>query len=156
MKTISAFVLLIAGITCGAPSAMAEINPSASGHTGKKAISKKAPSAKTTLADEANEKEPDVSNLQPTAFDCELGNKLTIYSHANDDQQIALQWNKHLHHMTRVGTTTGAHRFENAKNGLVWIGIPAKGMLLDAKKGKQLANECQSPEQKAQKMAEKG
>jgi len=58
-----------------------------------------------------------------------------------------------MHSMHRVSTTTGAHRFENAKNGLVWIGIPAKGMLLDSKKGKQLANECRSPEQAAQKVA---
>ena len=28
--------------------------------------------------------------------------------------------------MTRIETTTGAHRFENKKAGLVWIGIPAK------------------------------
>ena len=31
--------------------------------------------------------------------------------------------------------------------GLVWIGIPAKGLLLDSKKGQQLANECKNAEQ---------
>jgi hypothetical protein len=49
--------------------------------------------------------------------------------------------------MTRVSTSTGADRFENRMHGLVWIGIPAKGMLLDSKKGLQLANECKSPDQ---------
>ncbi|MCY1251071.1 hypothetical protein D9M72_647880 [compost metagenome] len=29
----------------------------------------------------------------------------------------------------------------------MWIGIPAKGMLLDSKQGRQLANECKDAEQ---------
>jgi hypothetical protein len=49
--------------------------------------------------------------------------------------------------MTRVETSTGAHRFESRRQGLVWIGIPAKGILLDSKKGQQLANDCKSAEQ---------
>ena len=125
---------------------------SSSNEVSKKATAKKASAAKKEAQDEDDE-QPDVKGLKATAFDCELGNKITIYSDAADDQQIALQWNKRVHRLQRVGTTTGAHRFENAKNGLVWIGIPAKGMLLDSKKGKQLANECRSPEQAAQKVA---
>ena len=49
--------------------------------------------------------------------------------------------------MTRVGTSTGASRFENTTFGLVWIGIPAKSMLLDSKANRQLANECKNAEQ---------
>ena len=72
---------------------------------------------------------------------------MTIYQNAGDEQHIALQWKKRLHRLTRVDTTTGANRFENRKFGLLWIGIPAKGILLDSKKGQQLANECKNPEQ---------
>lgn len=143
MKTLSAFALLIAGIACGIPPAMAQNTPTPTGQAVKKA-----PAKKKARVDN-DEKEPDINGLQPTLFDCELGDKLTIYRHAEDDQQIALRWNKRLHHMTRVGTTTGAHRFENAKQGLVWIGIPAKGMLLDSRKGRQLANECKSGAEQA-------
>lgn len=156
MKILSAFVLVIAGSACGISPALAENSPSAGGQAVKKASAKKASPSKKDAHAASDEKEPDVTGLQPTAFDCELGNKLTIYRHADDDQQIALHWNKRLHQMTRIETTTGAHRFENVKNGLVWIGIPAKGMLLDSKKGRQLANECRSPEQMAPKVAEKG
>lgn len=155
MKTLSAFVLLIAGLACGTSSVMAENAPSSTGQSAKKAPAKKASAAKKEAHAEDDD-EPEVKGLQPTAFDCELGNKLTIYRDTSDDQQIALHWNKRMHRMMRVSTTTGAHRFENAKNGLVWIGIPAKGMLLDSKKGKQLANECKSPEQAVQKVAENG
>jgi hypothetical protein len=49
--------------------------------------------------------------------------------------------------MSRVETTTGAHRFENTKAGFIWIGIPAKGLLLDSRKGLQLANECKTAQQ---------
>jgi hypothetical protein len=154
MKTLSALVILIAGMACGAPSVMAQTAPANADKPAKKAPAKKAATAKESGTHEDSGKSTDVSGLTPTAFNCELGNKLTIYQHADDDQQIQLQWNKHLHHLTRVSTSTGAHRFENTKEGLVWIGIPAKGMLLDSKKGQQLANECKSADQAAQKVVE--
>lgn len=157
MKNLSAFVLMTVGLACGVPSAMAVNAPVPTEQGAKKATAQKTSAAtKKARAAKAEDSEPDVKGLLPTAFDCELGNKITIYSDANNDQQIALNWNKRMHRMTRVSTTTGAQRFENAQNGLVWIGIPAKGMLLDSKKGKQLANECKNPEQVAQQVAEKG
>ena len=91
--------------------------------------------------------EPDTTGSATTEFNCELGNKITIYSNATDDSHIALRWQKRLHRLSRVGTTTGAHRFENRLYGLIWIGIPAKGMLLDSKQNRQLANECKDAEQ---------
>ncbi|OYO30178.1 hypothetical protein [Janthinobacterium sp. PC23-8] len=91
--------------------------------------------------------EPDTTGSATTEFNCELGNKITIYSNASDDSHIALRWQKRLHRLSRVGTTTGAHRFENRLYGLIWIGIPAKGMLLDSKQNRQLANECKDAEQ---------
>jgi len=91
--------------------------------------------------------EPDTKDDKVTELDCELGNKITIYRNAGDDQHIALRWKKHLNRLTRVETTTGAERFENKFYGLIWIGIPAKGMLLDSKQNHQLANECKDVEQ---------
>lgn len=93
------------------------------------------------------EDEPVITDTAATDFDCELGNKITIYQNAGDDGHIALRWKKRLHRLTRVGTTTGALRFENKLYGLIWIGIPAKGMLLDSKQNRQLANECRNAEQ---------
>ncbi len=152
MKSLPAYALLIAGLAVGIPSAMA--GATSSDEVSKKATAKKASAAKKEAqAQTEDDDQPDVKGLNATAFDCELGNKITIYSNAADDQQIALHWNKRMHRLQRVSTTTGAHRFENSKSGLVWIGIPAKGMLLDSKKGKQLANECRSPEQAGQKVA---
>jgi hypothetical protein len=91
--------------------------------------------------------EPDIAGTAVTDFNCELGNKVTVYQNASDDGHIALRWKKRLHRLTRVATTTGAQRFENKAFGLIWIGIPAKAMLLDSKQNRQLANECRNDEQ---------
>lgn len=99
-----------------------------------------------------DEKEPDIATSTATEYNCELGNKVTIYSNAADDKSIAMRWKTRLMRMTRVDTTTGANRFENRHLGLVWLGIPAKGILLDSKKGQQLANECKNAEQMAPRL----
>lgn len=93
--------------------------------------------------------EPDITDTVVTEYACELGNKITIYTNAADDGHIALRWKKRLHRLNRVGTTTGALRFENPYWGLIWIGIPSKGILLDSKLNRQLANECKNAQQAA-------
>ena len=69
------------------------------------------------------------------------------YGQPGDDAFVALRWNKQLLRMRRISTTTGAIRFESKRHGLVWIGIPSKSLLLDSKKGQQLANECKNLQQ---------
>lgn len=91
--------------------------------------------------------EPEVTGSTVIEYDCELGNKVTLYQNAGDESHVALRWKTRLHRLTRVATTTGAQRFENKHYGLIWIGIPSKGMLLDSKKSRQLANECRNTEQ---------
>jgi hypothetical protein len=110
----------------------------------KKAVAAGAAGAAAT---DEEDREPETAGSTSLDYDCALGDKVTIFSNPADDAHIALRWSKRLHRMTRVETTTGAHRFENRRQGLVWIGIPAKGILLDSKKGQQLANDCKSAEQ---------
>lgn len=112
-----------------------------------KATAKEAHPLAMSVVDKEESDEPDTAGSASTDFNCELGNKITIYTNATDDKHIALRWKKRLHRLSRVGTTTGANRFENRLYGLVWIGIPAKGMLLDSKQNRQLANECKDAEQ---------
>ena len=151
MKRLSA-LLLAAGMALGISVAQAETAP-ASGKSSKQASQKRtqkksqaqpAPAAAAASTDE-DDQIPDLAGLTATEYQCELGNSLTIHQSQIDNSYIALYWKKHLHRMKRVETTTGANRFENKKHGLVWIDIPAKGMLLDSKKGQQLANECRNP-----------
>ncbi len=90
--------------------------------------------------------EPNIEKSKSFDYKCELGNSLTMYTNAEDDQHVAMRWKKRIYRLTRIETTTGANRFENRKAGFVFIGIPAKGLLLDSHKGKQLANECKTTE----------
>jgi hypothetical protein len=113
---------------------------------------KAAPSkSKKTAAEDnwapADEAEPDITDTKVTEYSCELNNKVTIYTNEGDDSHIALRWKKRLHRLDRVGTTTGAMRFENTNFRLIWIGIPSKGILLDSRLNRQLANECKNAEQ---------
>lgn len=106
----------------------------------------KKPAAKPAAA-AASEPEPSVAGQKATEYACELGNKITIYSSGDDGNSIVMRWKNRLHRLTREATTTGAQRFENKLAGLIWIGIPAKGILLDSKVNRQLANECKTSEQ---------
>ena len=113
----------------------------------KPATKSKKPTAKPSPTAITPEAEPDTAGSVSTEFKCELGNAVTIYANEADADHIALRWKQRLHRLTRVVTSTGANRFENANYGLIWIGIPAKGMLLDSKQNRQLANECKNAEQ---------
>lgn len=107
------------------------------------------PAAAAISSDDDDEDlgEANIEGSIVTNFNCELGNKISTYYNDGDDKHIAIRWKNKVHRLRRIGTSTGAHRFENRKAGLVWIHIPSKAMLLDSKKGQQLANECKSADQ---------
>ncbi len=92
----------------------------------------------------AKESGHDVQHHTSTEYKCELGNTLVMYAQAQDTDNISMRWKNQLYRLSRISTSTGAQRFEDQRNGLVWINIPAKGMLLDSLRGRQLANECKS------------
>lgn len=140
-KLLPVLVLLSAGMTVAIPHAFAE----ASSDAAHKKAARHAPKNAAKAANEDNV--PNLAGHTRVDFQCELGNKVTIYENTADNKRIGLRWHKQMHELTRVETTTGAHRFEDKAAGLVWINIPAKGMLLDSKKGQQLANECRNNQQ---------
>jgi membrane-bound inhibitor of C-type lysozyme len=113
----------------------------------KAAKSKKAKKEEPKQEVASDDPEPDITDTVTAEYACELNNKVTIYTNDKDSGHIALRWKNRLHRLERVGTTTGALRFENTKFGLIWIGIPSKGILLDSKQNRQLANECKTAEQ---------
>ena len=146
----SIFALAAAGLCAPASAATHEAHPKATKVLKHKAKSSKHKNAKKEAPKQEvadDEPEPDVTDTTMAEYSCELNNKVTIYTNPMDDSHIALRWHNHLRRMDKVDTTTGAHRYENTKAGLVWIGIPSKGILLDSKQNRQLANECKDAEQ---------
>ncbi len=79
-----------------------------------------------------------------TELVCELGKRVSVHGNQQTDNAIDLRWQGRLYRLLRVMTSTGAHRFEDDVSGLVWISIPSKAMLLDAKRGEPVANECKA------------
>lgn len=75
-------------------------------------------------------------------FHCELGNRVDVSADPQHPDAISLGWKGRSYPLVAVATSTGALRYEDAVSGNVWIQIPAKSMLLNAKAGQQLANEC--------------
>jgi membrane-bound inhibitor of C-type lysozyme len=102
----------------------------------------------TLRADNPHEPEPDIAQARATEYACDLNDKVTIYEFDGQADRIALRWRNRLHRMTRVVSVSGAQRFEDQNWRLTWIGIPAKGILLDSRARRQLANECMSTAQR--------
>ncbi len=140
---IAASLALVAAGLCSAPAAIAAQKKPVV----KKAAAKKKEKAEPKVEEDTGPSEADEGDTITTEYRCELGNVLTIFQHADDDSHIALRWKKRIHRLEKVGTTTGAQRYQNTTFGLIWIGIPSKGMLLDAKLNRQLANECKNADQ---------
>ncbi len=143
-KFLAAF-FVVAGFTVPFSYGVVHAKPVAKTKSAKKTV------RKTVKKESVSEKETEVVNvagLTGSQYNCELGNKFTVYKKSDDPSFINLQWRNKMHRMLRMATTTGADRYEDKQTGLVWINIPAKSMLLDIKKGSQLANECRNPEQR--------
>ena len=90
----------------------------------------------------AEEPAPALFGFEAGVYKCELGRSVNIKGISTDRRTVNLQWARRDYNMLAVATSSGALRFEDRSSGLVWIVIPAKAMLLDSSKGKQLANEC--------------
>lgn len=143
IRILSSLLLLAVSLVVGMSAALAQ-NDAPAAKKAAPAKKKETVARKPSANVHEDDRVPDVSASAMTDYHCELGNKLTIYRNAEDSGHIALRWKKRLLRLTRVETTTGAHRFENRRNGWVWIDIPTKGMLLNSKKGRQLAQDCKS------------
>lgn len=141
MKTFLSFIMA-AGMALAFAPANAQTGagaPAAKPHA-KKAVKKAAKKeAEPAVEDDPV---PDLGASSVSEYKCPEGQTITVYRNASDEKHAAMRWNKQLYGMRRIQTESGAERLESRKYGLVFIGIPAKTMLFDSKKGQQLANDC--------------
>ncbi len=80
-------------------------------------------------------------SMKPGTYRCELKRKVVVRKVSADQSLAVLKWRKRSYTMRAVNARSGALRYEH-KSGLTWITVVGKSMLLDTKRGKQLANEC--------------
>lgn len=82
--------------------------------------------------------------------ECEM--KQSVHLRALDDRpgHFELQHKKARYTLVPEPTATGAIRLEDRKAGIVWLQIPAKSMLLNAKLGRREVDGCLHAEQRAE------
>lgn len=79
-------------------------------------------------------------------YQCDHGETLRIERELRDqsNNRIQLDWRGSLYHLERDPSQSGLPRFEDSHSGLVWIDLPWKGLLLDGRSHKPLANDCRA------------
>lgn len=82
--------------------------------------------------------------FKPGTYRCELKREVHVTQVSDDGRSAVLRFNKKEYPVKAVEARTGALRYEDAASGLVWLVIVGKSMLLDTRKGEQLANECRA------------
>ncbi|MGH6627125.1 MAG: hypothetical protein ACRECD_11415 [Burkholderiaceae bacterium] len=78
---------------------------------------------------------------------CELGAFVTVTADPKAPGYFDVQVKNLKYRMFPVETKTGAVRLEDPKAGAVWLQLANKSMLMNAKLGQRLADECMSPAQ---------
>jgi hypothetical protein len=75
-------------------------------------------------------------------YACEFRQTLQVAQHPTQAGYVVLRFDKQLHTLKPVLSSTGALRLEDVKGRLLMIQIAFKSMLLDAKAGRRLVDEC--------------
>ena len=77
-------------------------------------------------------------------YNCEHKVRIQVEREIRDrvNHRITIDWNGNRYRLERDPSYSGLPRFEDSANGLVWIDMPWKSLLLDGKTNKPLVNEC--------------
>ncbi|WP_088280113.1 hypothetical protein [Ideonella sp. A 288] len=104
----------------------------------------------TTTVQRISDAQLEVANrvLTGTA-DCEFNQKVSVNSVSGQPGHFKVGFKKATYTMVPEETTTGAVRLEDKKAGVVWLQIPAKSMLMNARIGQRMVDACQHSEQRA-------
>jgi len=79
---------------------------------------------------------------------CEFNQQVSVQPIAGKPGHFKLVYKNAAYTMVPEETTTGAVRLEDKHAGMVWVQIPAKSMLLNAKAGQRMVDGCQQAQQR--------
>lgn len=88
--------------------------------------------------------------------DCEFAQQVSVQPVAGQPGHFNVGFKKAVYRMVPQETTTGAVRLEDRRAGMVWLQIPSKSMLMNAKIGQRMVDACLHAEQRAAVAAAQG
>lgn len=88
--------------------------------------------------------------LASGVYRCEMGQNIEVQRNSRNEGTIDLVWQGNRHSLQRHDSSSGLPRYEDRQNGLLWIDLPWKSVLVDARSGRPLANECKAAPGKKQ------
>lgn len=83
------------------------------------------------------------------AAKCEFNQTVRVEPIEAKPGHFQVAFNNVSYVMTPQETTTGAVRLEDKRNGIVWLQIPSKSMMMNQKAGQRMVDGCQHAEQRA-------
>jgi len=83
------------------------------------------------------------------AASCEFNQTVRVEPIEAKPGHFQVAFNNVSYVMTPQETTTGAVRLEDKRNGIVWLQIPSKSMMMNQKAGQRMVDGCQHAEQRA-------
>lgn len=81
------------------------------------------------------------------AFPCAGGAKVVVAADPRLADRYHVTLGKKRYHMHPVGTTTGVIRLEDTAEGMVWLQLANKSMLMNSKFGRRMADDCMAEPQ---------
>ena len=87
---------------------------------------------------------------------CEFNQTVSVLPITGQPGHFKLTFKQVSYTVVPEETTTGAIRLEDKKAGIVWLQIPSKSMLMNARAGQRMVDGCMHPEQRAAVQAVEG
>ncbi len=104
----------------------------------------------TETTEAINEAQLDIATRVLTgAADCEFKQQVTVQPLQGQAGHFTVSHLGRHYRMVPRETSTGAVRLEDPVNGIVWLQIPAKSMLMNARRGQRMVDSCMHAEQHA-------
>ena len=84
-------------------------------------------------------------DLPSGVYRCEEGTKqLGVERVRQDSDKVVVRWEGKRYTLARDVSFSGLPRYEDRQNGLLWVDLPWKSVLMDSENGRPLANECKA------------
>lgn len=104
----------------------------------------------TNVVEDINETQLSIASRVLTGkADCEFAQSVTVDPMAEHPGHFRVQFKNANYVMVPEETTTGAVRLVDKRNGVIWLQIPVKSMMMNTKIGQRMVDGCTHAEQRA-------